>query len=220
MGAASRSAIMSDVPRLLPRFLVLEGIDGSGTTTQCRRVAERLRARGHRVHTTREPSAGPLGRLARELLAAERSPTDPAALALLFAGDRIDHLTREIVPALAAGQIVLCDRYLLSSWVYQSLDCDPAWVRSINAQARWPDLSFVLALDPAIALARVAARRSATGQASERFDAAPTQQRLAAGYAEFLASATAKQAVVAIDAAASLEAVTEAIVARCVTAGL
>jgi len=204
-----------------PRFLVLEGIDGSGTTTQRGRVAERLRARGHRVHETREPSDGRIGKLTRELLAVvpgQPRTVDAAGLALLFAADRLEHLAREIEPALARGELVLCDRYVISSWVYQSLDCDPAWVRTINQHARWPDLTFVFDLPAELALARVAARREATGEAVERFDVPETQRRLAAGYAATLELELA--GMIRVDASESIDTVTEAIVERCIAAGL
>jgi dTMP kinase len=204
-----------------PRFLVLEGIDGSGTTTQRGRVAARLRARGHVVHETREPSDGRIGKLTRELLAVvpgQPRTVDAAGLALLFAADRLEHLAREIEPALARGELVLCDRYVVSSWVYQSLDCDPAWVRTINQHARWPDLTFVFELSAELALARVAARRQASGEPVERFDVPETQRRLAAGYAGALELGLAN--MVRVDAAASIDAVTEAIVDRCIQAGL
>src|SRR6185503_20411145 len=100
-------------------LIVLEGVDGAGTTTQVRLLAERLRARGSRVHTTAEPSSGPIGKLLRRALSGRLTDGDaPDAarpswqtLALLFAADRLDHLAREVEPELAAGAIVLCDRY-------------------------------------------------------------------------------------------------------------
>ena len=202
-------------------LVVLEGIDGSGTTTQRGRVAERLRARGHRVHETREPSDGPIGKLTRALLAeipGRPRTVDAAGLALLFAADRLEHLAREIEPALARGEVVLCDRYVVSSWVYQSLDCDPAWVRTLNERARWPDLTLVFDLEPELALARVAARRAATGEPVERFDVPETQRRLAAGYRDALS--LDRPGLVRVDASAEIEAVTEAILDACAAAGL
>nr|WP_255216598.1 dTMP kinase [Pseudenhygromyxa sp. WMMC2535] len=205
--------------------MVFEGIDGSGTTTQCRLIAERLRARGHRVVETREPSPGAVGRLTRELLADDPErprSVDPACLALLFAADRLEHLRREILPALDDGQIVLCDRYVVSSWVYQSLDCDPQWVRAINREARWPDLTFVFDLPAEVGLARVASRRAQTDEAVERFDLPATQRRLAAGYAEVLARGPSEglRDLVRVDASASIEAVGEAIFAELLRRGL
>lgn len=208
-------------PTSPPRFLVLEGIDGSGTTTQAERVGERLRARGHRVVTTREPSPGPIGTLTRTMLAAGAAASvGPEALALLFAADRLEHLAREIEPALAEGAIVLCDRYVVSSWVYQSLECELAWVQTINRCARWPDLTFVFDLPAELALARVAARRAHSGEPLERFDHEQTQRRLAAGYRLALDEAEPDAGLVRIDAAADIEAVTAAIVQHCVAAGL
>src|SRR5690242_1367991 len=107
-------------------FIVLEGIDGSGTTTQAARLAQTLQARGARVHATREPSTGPVGRLLRQALTgtlvADERPVqlDFCTLALLFAADRMDHVRREIEPALARGEVVISDRYDLSSLIYQS----------------------------------------------------------------------------------------------------
>jgi dTMP kinase len=208
-------------PTSPPRFLVLEGIDGSGTTTQAKRVGERLRARGHRVVDTREPSPGPIGTLTRSLLTAGAAASvGPEALALLFAADRLEHLAREIEPALAEGALVLCDRYVVSSWVYQSLDCELAWVQTINRCARWPDLTFVFDLPAELALARVAARRATSGEPLERFDHDATQRRLAAGYRRALDEADAVAKLVRIDAAADIEAVSDAIMQHCIAAGL
>src|SRR3569623_635332 len=109
----------SDSPsQAAPLFIVLEGIDGSGTTTQLERVTAALRAAGRRVVATRE------GR----------------AMALLFAADRRDHLTREIEPALAAGCDVISDRYLLSSLAYQAVEADRSWVERLAEGVRAPDL--------------------------------------------------------------------------------
>jgi dTMP kinase len=164
------------------RFIALEGIDGSGTTLQTRALAEWLGRRGHTVVETREPSRGAIGTLVRAQLAVGAA-LGPDALALLFAADRLDHVAREVAPALAAGTVVLSDRYLLSSLAYQSLDCDEDWVRRINARAVRPDLTLVLDVPAEVAFARVQ-RRLATGEgAEERFDALDLQRRIAANYA-------------------------------------
>lgn len=200
------------------RFIALEGIDGSGTTTQRGALAEALRARGHVVLETNEPSSGSIGRLARERLAQGARPLDRGALALLFAADRLDHVASEIEPALAAGQVVLTDRYVMSSWVYQALDCDPAWVRAINGRAPWPDLTFVIDVPADEAMRRVMARRGAAGPALEIYETTPLQERLAAGY-----SALADEGlphVRRIDGTRSPQEVTTELVAACVTAGL
>lgn len=166
-------------------FIVLEGIDGSGTTTQLDRLAAHLSARGRRVHTTREPSQGPIGRLLREiLLGGHRLPdgagVDGLAMALLFAADRRDHLTREIEPALGAGLDVISDRYLLSSLAYQAQEADRAWVAGLARDLRPADVTIVLDVPVAVA----AARRRAAGRPDERYDADEMQARVAARYRE------------------------------------
>ena len=202
------------------RFIVLEGIDGSGTTSQGHALVEALRRRGHRVLGTREPSDGPIGTLLRGALTAKSaSIDDTSALALLFAADRLDHLAREIQPWLASGGVVVCDRYLLSSWVYQALDCDPAWVRSINRHAPWPDLTVVLEVPAEIAMKRVDARLARESAARERWDALAIQTRLAELYRGAVTD-TALANVVAVDGRPEPAQVTAAILELCVQAGL
>lgn len=164
------------------RFIALEGIDGSGTTLQTRALAAWLTQRGHRVLETREPSSGAIGALIRERLSVRAAALEPAALALLFAADRLDHIAREVDPARAAGTIVLTDRYLLSSLAYQSLDSDEAWIRQLNAHAPPPDLTLVLEVPVEVAFARVQRRMVAGGAAEERFDALELQRRIADNY--------------------------------------
>jgi dTMP kinase len=200
-------------------FIVLEGIDGSGTTSQVSALAQALRARGHRVVETREPSDGPVGRLLRERLDVRQEALAPEVLALLFAADRLDHVQREVEPALAAGAVVLSDRYILSSWAYQGLSCDPTWLRALNARAPWPDSTLLLRVPAEVALERVRARRAATGAATERFDDPALQHRLAQAYDGFLAE-IGLPGVVGIDGTSSPESVTGALLEHCVALGL
>ena len=107
------------------RLVVLEGIDGSGTTTQIARLAERLRGVRVPVRVTREPSDGPVGTLVRQVLTGRvvvPGGLAPgwATMALLFAADRMDHVESEIEPFVAAGGVVLSDRYDASSLAYQT----------------------------------------------------------------------------------------------------
>lgn len=196
-------------------FIALEGIDGSGTSSQRVALAAALRERGHEVIETYEPSSGSIGRLARERLATDATPLDRRALALLFAADRLDHVATEIEPALAAGTVVVSDRYLMSSWVYQALDCDPQWVKEINRFAPWPDLTFVLDVSAAEAMRRVSGRQGT----EEIYETTPLQERLAAGYAEH-ARDPALARVQRIDGAQPMERVTELLLGACIAAGL
>jgi dTMP kinase len=194
-----------------PRFIVLEGIDGSGTTTQLGLLERHLQRRGRRVHITREPSTGPIGRLLREiLLGGHKSPTgepvDGLAMALLFAADRRDHLTREIAPALADGADVVSDRYLLSSLAYQAQEAERDWVAGLARDVRVPDLTLLLDLPVEVA----AARRRAAGRPDERYDADSIQARVAARYRDLCA---ADPRAVILDAAGSVAEVANAIAA-------
>jgi dTMP kinase len=194
-----------------PLFIALEGIDGSGTTTQLDKLVAHLRGRNRNVHPTREPSVGPVGRLLRQILIGDYrlpdgTPADGLAVALLFAADRRDHLRREIDPALAAGQDVVCDRYLLSSLAYQADEADAAWVASLARDLREPDLTLLLDLPVSVA----AARRHAAGRIDERYDADAVQERVAARYRALAAD---DPRAVVIDASASLDDVTRAVTA-------
>ena len=120
-------------------------------------------------------------------------------------------MTSTIEPALAAGIWVVCDRYVMSSWVYQAEACDPGWVRRINARAPWPDLTCVLVVDPGEAGRRVRERAQHRDTPAEIFDALAVQRRVATRYDAALAEAL--PGVVAIDASASPEAVGAAILA-------
>ena len=137
------------------RFVVLEGIDGAGTTTQMGKLASRLRAVGNKVvRATREPSDGPIGMMVRQILTgrivAPGGAPGWATMALLFAADRMDHVESEIEPILAEGGIVISDRYDASSLAYQSVSSGRGgeqavdWIRQLNRHALRPDLTIVL----------------------------------------------------------------------------
>jgi dTMP kinase len=143
-------------------FIVVEGIDGSGSTTQGDKLTNWLRASGRNTYFTREPSSGPVGMLIRLALArrltganhkfhdptekkADSAPNlDAQTMALLYATDRSDHIATEILPNLNSGKIVVCDRYLLSTLAYQGLEMDEEWLFSINKNFIVPDITICL----------------------------------------------------------------------------
>jgi dTMP kinase len=162
-------------------LIALEGIDGSGTTTQAQLLSDWLSDHGAPACLTREPSQGPLGLLLRDILSHRTREVDRAALALLFAADRLDHLAAEVEPLLQQGKHVVTDRYVYSSLAYQSMDLDLAWVASINRRAPEPELTIYLRVDPAVA----GHRRSTRDEQAEVFETDLEQQRIAAIYDSF-----------------------------------
>ena len=164
--------------RILDRFVVLEGLDGAGTTTQLGLLHTALRQHGAPCLATCEPTDGPIGRLIRSVLKGEVHLT-PCTLALLFAADRSDHLHRPggVVATLQAGGYVASDRYLFSSLVYQSPECSADYVTALNANFPLPrDLIFI-DTPPEQCQQRVAARRR-----RELFDDLALQRRLQQRY--------------------------------------
>lgn len=164
------------------KFIVFEGIDGAGTTTQRNRLVRWVEQRGKRAHSTAEPSSLQVGQLIRKLLSASSQPFDKEAMALLFAADRRDHLASEVVPQVSSGAIVVCDRYFLSSMAYQV----PAGVPSSlvfdanmgGSGLLVPDLLIFVRVRPDVA----AGRRASRGGAAEIYDDADMQACVAAAY--------------------------------------
>ena len=201
------------------RFIVLEGIDGAGTTTQCARLAARLRAAGNQVRTTREPSDGPVGATIRQILAGRvvgaggRAP-GWATMALLFAADRADHIDAEIEPFIMTGGIMISDRYDASSLAYQSVSSGRAgegtleWIRTLNKHARRPDLIIVLDVTAEVA----AARRAARGDAAQLYDQNELQRALCAFYQD-LQKHLPSDRVLVVDGNGGADAVEEAVFA-------
>lgn len=172
-------------------FVVLEGVDGAGTTTHTRLLVNALRERGLPVHSTREPSDGPIGVQIRQILTGRlvvpglHGPRPPSwtTMALLFAADRVDHIESTITPNLMDGVTVISDRYYHSSVAYQSVtgggDAETvAWVKELNRHARKPDLTIVLDI-PAELSAR---RRAERAGGREIFDDLDLQQQIGAFY--------------------------------------
>jgi dTMP kinase len=199
------------------RFVVLEGIDGSGTTTHVARLADRLRAKKQTVRTTREPSDGPIGTLVRQVLTGRivvpggRAP-NWTTMALLFAADRMDHVEAEIEPWVADGGIMLSDRYDASSLAYQSVSSGKGgtdaveWIRHLNRHCARPDLTIVLD----VSSDEAARRRDARGEAAQMYEQNEVQRALAVFYRD-LAKHLPKDRIVLVDAGGAIGEVHERI---------
>ena len=145
------------------KFITFEGGEGAGKSTQLTRLAERLRAAGAGVLSLREPGGTPFGEKMRDVLKHPGSAIRPAAEALLFAACRAQLVADVIAPALVAGQVVLCDRFIDSTVAYQSggRGLDRALIEAANRLACGkvrPDLTILLDLDPSRGLGRASVR--------------------------------------------------------------
>jgi len=193
-----------------------------------REALARLVAQGQRVEivdgerpvaeVTAEPSGGPVGALVRQILgrrvggASGKDGFDPAALALLFAADRLDHVAVEIEPRLADGCDVISDRFTLSSLAYQSLTCgDAPWVAAVNSRALAPDAILFLEVNPATATRR----RLAASARPEIFEVLAFQRKVARAYREALERLRrAGQRIEVVDGERPVGEVTAALAAR------
>lgn len=160
-------------------FITFEGIEGTGKSTQITRVREYFESLGREVFLTMEPGGSRIGReLRKMLLHVDNREITPITELLLYLADRAQHVGQVIRPELAAGKVVLCDRFADSTIVYQGYGrgLDTAMLRELNEVAvdgLWPDLTIVLDIDPEIGLKRATLRNIEEGKAKEegRFEA-------------------------------------------------
>jgi len=204
-------------------FITFEGGEGVGKSTQITRIADRLRARGFDVLATREPGGSPGAEAVRHvLLSGAAEPFGPKMEALLFAAARSDHVEQVIRPAVERGAIVLCDRFLDSSRVYQGVtgNLDPAFVKALEKVAingMMPDMTLILDVDPELGMQRAMARRGdGVADRYEKEDLAVHQRRREA----YLAIAAAEpERCIVVDASGEAEEV-ERVIAAAVFAAI
>lgn len=187
-------------------FITFEGIDGAGKSTHIGRLADAFRAAGRTVVLTREPGGTPLAEKLRALVL--NDAMDPLSEALLMFAARRDHLMQVIEPALARGEVVLCDRFTDATFAYQGygrgfdlqvLSALESWVQQTPAVAggvRQPDLTVWFDLPPEVAAARLAQART-----PDRFEALPLEffTRVAHGYGQRMAAAPGRFARIGAD---------------------
>ena len=206
------------MPQNNARFIVFEGLDGAGTTTQAARLHAHFTQRGHSGFLTHEPTPEPIGTFIRRLLTGKEKDGDGApyrpderAMGLLFAADRLAH-SRVIEARLARGEHVICDRYLLSSMAYQTLDPEITanWVIDVNRGCATPDVTIFISVPAAVGLERVRARQ----QDLSKYETLPQLSKIAANYERLLPLYEETFGrVLPIDGTASVDAVHTAILA-------
>ncbi|HNZ26341.1 MAG TPA: dTMP kinase [Spirochaetota bacterium] len=160
---------------ILKNFIVLEGLDGSGTTTQLKELAKNL----ENSYATCEPTDGHIGKLIKRILKKEIC-VDPLTLAYLFSADRNEHLysVEGIEERCNNGQLVISDRYLFSSLAYQSLYCDFEDILLLNEKFPLPEIVFFINTDPSLCLRRIQNR----SQVNEIFDSLEIQKNVLSNY--------------------------------------
>jgi len=189
-------------------FITLEGVDGSGKSTQAKLLKEALEAEGHSVLLTREPGGSPGAEEIRSLvLEGEPDRWSAETEILLFTAARRDHLERTILPALGAGTIVICDRFVDSTRVYQGLTrgdlrdvVDKLHALMIGREA---DLTLLFDMDPKLGLARAKARQTS----EERFEDMGLEMQLAMRQGFLALAKGAPERFAVIDAGRDIEAI-------------
>jgi dTMP kinase len=184
-------------------FIVIEGLDGSGKTTQAKLLVGKLKNGYNAVYTT-EPSRGKIGAFIRQRCLYEQRRLDSATEALLFAADRIEHIQTEVIPALNEGKLVVSDRYVYSSLAYQgSLGLNLNWIEDINKHALKPDLAVFLDVNPEVVMQRLNRKKSV-------METLETQRKVREVYLKFVE----KGELVRIDGDESVAQVSEALTVR------
>ncbi len=146
-------------------FIALEGIDGSGKSTQLKLLKEKFEQAGQKVYTTCEPTDGPTGKIIRDIFT-HKMEADHRTIAALFVADRLEHIlnkTNGILKMLGDGYTVITDRYYFSSYAYQSAHVDLDWViqaNSLSAGLLRPDLNIYIDITPAQSIERIRKGRS------------------------------------------------------------
>ena len=169
--------------KTVKNFIVLEGLDGCGTTTQTALLVKKLEEKGIASISTREPTDGSIGLFIRSVLQKKQS-VDPFTLALLFSADRNEHVygTGGIKNACDEGKMVICDRYLFSSLAYQSMFMDYDIVAQLNSFYPLPEYLFYIDLSPEDCQKRMQIR----GEESELFERLDLQKKTDANYKKTL----------------------------------
>jgi dTMP kinase len=191
-------------------FIALEGIDGSGKSTQVKRLAEKLERAGHKVYATFEPTDGTIGTMVRSILKGDVK-ADNRTIAALFLADRLDHLLNEtngLVKKLADGYTVITDRYYFSSYAYHGTHMDIDWVIETNkmcAQILRPDINIFIDVPPEVSMERINANRGTT----ELYETLDNLRNVQAKYMEAFEKLKNEETIVTINGNRSFDAIAD-----------
>ena len=196
---------------ILNNFIVFEGIDGAGTTTQIKKLAERFPK--EKVFVTAEPTSNETGLFLRKMLKGDFS-VDERTAAYLFAADRCEHIYGKdgVIDLLNQGKIVVSDRYFFSSLAYKSVSCWNELPRLLNSQFPLPEILFYFYIDPEISLKRVEDRN----EKKEIYEKIDYQKKTAALYEEVINEYSKPELkdemkIIKIDASKSIEEISQII---------
>ena len=197
-------------------FIVFEGIDGAGKSTQAKILAEKLTSLGKRVYMTAEPTDMPSGRALREVLGGKIKKSE-SEIALMFTLDRVAHNIDKdngIEKMLGEGAFIICDRYYYSSLAYQGSTIDYSWVRALNVECpaiRHPDLCIFLDLTPKQSMQRISKGRETT----EIYESEEILTRVRNSFMRVIDDMSAIDTINVVDASGSVEEIADNIF-RCV----
>ena len=194
---------------ILKNFIVFEGIDGAGTSTQIKKICEK---NPQKFFQTAEPTSLETGKFLRRMLGGEFS-VDEKTNSFLFAADRAEHLYGKngIIEQINNGKTVISDRYLFSSLAYQSISCGEELPKLLNSTFPLPEILFFFEIDPEISLKRVDSRN----EKKEIYEKIETQKKIAMEYekiiSEYENDASCKMKIIRIDATKSIEEISDTI---------
>jgi len=177
-------------------FIALEGIDGSGKSTQINLLKENLEKAGHKVYTTFEPTDGPIGKLIRDIFN-HRMEADQRTIAALFVADRFEHILNKengMLKKLEEGYTVITDRYYFSSYAYHGVHMPVDWVIQSNALAAGllrPDLNVFIDIDPETSMERIRKGRNSL----ELFETLENQKKVRDKYFEVMERLKAEEKI-------------------------
>ncbi|MEY3405306.1 MAG: Thymidylate kinase, partial [Bacteroidota bacterium] len=187
-----------------PLFIAFEGIDGSGKSTQARKLRDWLMANGNNVHLTAEPTKRPIGKMIRDIFSGQ-TKADERVIAGLFVADRLDHILNAdegMLSILKSGTTVISDRYYLSSYAYHGVHTDMNWVINANAMAAQllrPDLTIFIDVTPEVAMERIKASRESV----ELYETLENLNAVRAKYMEAIEKVGNSENVIVIDGSLS-----------------